>query len=195
MSKKIISSTNSSRARLGSAISKAKKRKNPPKPLQNIDHHLEVVSVYIDGACEGNHQKNASLRRGGYGIWFGDGDERNFGARLPGVPTNNRAELCALLGLFKFLKEKQPNYNRYFYKIYTDSEYTCNVVSGVDSWEKKGWKNASNKTPGNMDLIRELHTEKPHFNFHMIRVPGHAGVPGNEGADALARQGCYLEAE
>ena len=178
-----------------SSIYKRERPKKTSTARLATEPDQEVISVYIDGACEGNHQKNASFRRGGYGVWFGDGDERNFGGRLPGIPTNNRAELYSLLALFKFLKKEQPNYQQCFYKIYTDSKYTCTVVSQVDSWQKKGWKNASRKTPENIDLVRELHEEKPNFNFHMIHVAGHAGIIGNEGADSLARQGCNSEVE
>lgn len=62
--------------------------------------------MYIDGACSNNGVKDAHAAkpRAGFGIYYGDQDPRNVALPLPPAvgteePTNNRAELYALIYL------------------------------------------------------------------------------------------------
>jgi ribonuclease HI len=77
-----------------------------------------TISVFTDGACPSNGQKNAIA---GVGVWFGNEDPRNISERLPpGPQTNNRAELWAVI---RALQSIPPNER---VEIYTDSTYVMN---------------------------------------------------------------------
>jgi hypothetical protein len=65
----------------------------------------------------------------------------------------------------------------------------------MNTWKKNGWRKKTNKKIENLDLIKKLDnllTEmkyKPLFTW----VKGHSSSIGNEGADKLAREGCYKD--
>ena len=64
-------------------------RKNT-KPLSSAP----IINVYTDGACSNNGKPDA---RAGFGIWFGEGDNRNTSESFTGPQTDNRAELLAII--------------------------------------------------------------------------------------------------
>ena len=69
---------------------------------------MEEINVYTDGACSRNGQPNA---KAGLGVYFGDDDYRNYGARIGGKQTNNRAEVMAILSAADILyREIQAGY-------------------------------------------------------------------------------------
>jgi ribonuclease HI len=74
--------------------------------------------------------------------------------------------------------------------IYTDSEY---VRRGIDewlvNWKRRGWKTAAKKPVKNEDLWRELDDLAARHDVHWRWVKAHAGIEGNERADALANLG------
>ena len=76
--------------------------------------------------------------------------------------------------------------------IYTDSEYVRNgITSWIHNWKTKGWKTAANKPVKNADLWQQLDAlvqTSPH-RIQWEWVKGHAGIAGNEKADALANLG------
>jgi ribonuclease HI len=123
-------------------------------------------TVYADGACSGNPGP-AGL---GIVLVAPSGDVHE-GYEYLGVGTNNIAELTGILHAAELLPPGTPAV------VHTDSQYSIGVLS-------KGWK-----AKANQDLIGRvkdaLATQK---RFRLVYVPGHAGVPLNERADALARE-------
>ena len=89
-----------------------------------------------------------------------------------GEGTNNIAQLTAILrGLALVDDPAAPVY------VMTDSEYCIGLLG-------KGWKAKKNQ-----ELVAELRRAIAHFtDLRLIKVPGHAGVEGNERADELARE-------
>src|SRR6266704_536450 len=74
--------------------------------------------------------------------------------------------------------------------LHTDSKYLLDgITKWIPNWQRNGWKTAAKKPVKNDDLWRRL-TEamRPH-DVDWVWVKGHAGDPGNERADALARRG------
>jgi ribonuclease HI len=149
----------------------------------------DKIIIYTDGACSNNHQKDLSKRKAGYGVFYGTNDKRNISERLKGVPTNNRAELQAIIVAM------EQNKNNHI-EIFTDSNYCKNIMTlWMNTWKKNGWRKKTNKKIENLDLIKKLDnllTEmkyKPLFTW----VKGHSSSIGNEGADKLAREGCYKD--
>lgn len=126
----------------------------------------DVVTVYADGACSGNPGP------AGLGVVIIDGDRRIELSEYLGSGTNNIAELTAILRALEEVTDAERAV-----LIHTDSQYSIGVL-------QKGWK-----AKANTDLIaslRELLSGRR--RTRLVYVPGHAGVPLNERADALARE-------
>jgi ribonuclease HI len=121
--------------------------------------------AYTDGACSGNPGP------AGLGVVvLVDGMRRELSEFL-GVGTNNIAELTAILRALELLgRSAEP------YVVHTDSQYAIGVLT-------KGWK-----AKANQQLIAEIKERIRNFpKLRFVYVRGHAGVPLNERADALAR--------
>ncbi|KAK7688797.1 hypothetical protein QCA50_008337 [Cerrena zonata] len=189
-----------------------------PKSTKGKQRALEPLSidrstwltVYSDGACKGNGKANSVA---GVGVWWGPGDERNLAERCPGSQTNNRAELIvsnALRGNFGVLKHarkaiarvletapksKQPLFIR------TDSTYSIKCFKEwLPKWRTNGFKTSTGGDVNNAGIIKyidALLTERAKLGqkVELDYVKGHAGHEGNEGADALANQGCWQPEE
>jgi len=137
----------------------------------------EVVS-YTDGAC------SRKPGPGGWGVvlqWQGQEKELYGGDQLT---TNNRMELMAAIQALEALKRPER------VSLHTDSTYLLNgITKWVEGWQRNGWKTAAKKPVKNDDLWRRLlEAMRPH-DVSWVWVKGHAGDPGNERADALARRG------
>ena len=146
-----------------------------------------MLYIYIDGSCRGNGSKNS---KGGFGIIIFD-ENRNlidaYQERFENV-TNNQMELKAFLKTFEVLNTKYKNQEA---TIYSDSSYCINILSTwIYAWSKNNWKNSKGQEIKNLDIILSLY-EYYNINFFIsqiiiLQVKGHAGILGNELADALA---------
>jgi ribonuclease HI len=76
---------------------------------------MDFINVYVDGSCINNGSQNAIA---GYGVYFGEDDEKNEYGRVEGKQTNNTGELTAIIRALEILKDIDIRIN-----IYTDSEY------------------------------------------------------------------------
>ncbi len=136
------------------------------------------VIIYSDGACSGNPGP------GGWGALLQyKGVERKInGGELQ--TTNNRMELMAAIEALKTLKRPCN------VEFYTDSAYVRNgVLEWLDQWKARGWKTSQKKPVKNEDLWRTLDQVREVHNISWYWVKGHSNNPGNESADALAREG------
>ncbi len=139
---------------------------------------MTEVVIYTDGACSGNPGP------GGWGVvmrW--QGKEKELYGFDP-VTTNNRMELMAAIRALEALQRPTT------VSLHTDSKYLLDgITKWIPNWQRNGWKTAAKKPVKNDDLWRRL-TEalRPH-DVDWVWVKGHAGDPGNERADALARRG------
>lgn len=124
----------------------------------------DSILVYADGACSGNPGP-AGL--GVVMLWEGGGKELS---EYLGHGTNNIAELTAILRA----AEQTPDKKRPM-RLYTDSSYAIGVL-------QKGWK-----AKANQELVAATKAALAKLaDVELLYVPGHAGVPLNERADALA---------
>ena len=99
-------------------------RKNT-KSLSNA----QPINIYTDGACSNNGKTDA---RAGFGIWFGEGDERNTSESFTGPQTNNRAELLAIIKALTILRDEIEEGQRV--NIYSDSSYSIRCCT---TYERK----------------------------------------------------------
>lgn len=136
------------------------------------------VTIYTDGACSGNPGP------GGWGavLQYGKAEkEINGGAS---DTTNNRMEMMAAIMALESLKRPMA------VDLYTDSTYVrSGITEWLAGWKRRNWRTAAKKPVKNVDLWRRLDSaaERHQIAWHWIK--GHAGNPGNERADELARNG------
>jgi ribonuclease HI len=122
--------------------------------------------AYTDGACSGNPGP------AGLGVVLLVRGERRELSEYLGVATNNIAELTAILRVAEVLEPTSEPL-----VIHTDSQYAIGVLT-------KGWK-----PKANVELIADIKQKlRPFKGLSLVYVRGHAGVPLNERADALARE-------
>ena len=136
-----------------------------------------IAEVYTDGACSGNPGP------GGWGAvlgWQGKTREISGGAA---ATTNNRMELMAAIAALESLTRPAA------VRIHTDSTYVKDgITQWIHRWKRNGWKTANKKPVKNEDLWRRLDAALARHDVSWHWVKGHAGHPGNERADALARE-------
>lgn len=148
--------------------------------------------VYTDGSSLENGTKYA---RAGFGVWFGDGDERNISKPLKGsVQTNNRAELTAILEALKMLDMCKLTMKDI--TIVSDSQYSIKCVTvWIMKWEKNNWLTAKKTSVKNKDLITQIYILMKEFvNLNYRYIKAHTGKSdkhsiGNAMADKLAVSG------
>lgn len=146
----------------------------------------QVKEIYTDGACSGNPGP------GGWGtlIEFADGRVQELGGS-DAKTTNNRMEMQAAIAALEFLAEADIDSGAVI--LHTDSEYLKNgITKWIKGWKRKGWKTSSGKPVLNKDLWQQLDqlsqtlsTEQIDVDWRYVR--GHAGNPGNERCDEIAR--------
>ena len=136
------------------------------------------IVIYTDGACSGNPGP------GGWGAllsWNGH-EKELFGGEWD--TTNNRMELMAAIKALESLKRPGP------IALYTDSTYVRDgITKWIHGWKRNGWRTAAKKPVKNEDLWKRLEAALVGHDVEWHWVKGHAGHPGNERADQLARDG------
>ncbi len=135
-----------------------------------------TVEIYTDGSCENNGGDNA---RAACGVWFGPADNRNFGARLPGaLQSNQAAEVYAAELALKRSLDSCPLH------IVSDSRFLIEGLTvHLPKWEERGWLGV--KCAEFFQRVAAYMRARA-APTSLRWVKGHTGVPGNEGADALA---------
>ncbi|MBI1339739.1 ribonuclease HI [bacterium] len=139
----------------------------------------QPIEIWTDGACSGNPGP------GGWGaIVRRDGEDRELFGGEPAT-TNNRMELLAAI----MALESVPEGARVI--LHTDSVYVKDgLTKWILGWKRNGWRTADRKPVKNQDLWVRLDRAAASRRVDWRWVKGHAGDPGNERADALARKGC-----
>tara|TARA_Y100000991_G_C21915642_1_gene324233 strand:+ start:244 stop:936 length:693 start_codon:yes stop_codon:yes gene_type:complete len=176
--------------------------KDPPKHKEDtneIKHNKNIEKYQIPSGInvftDGSRILKDNNFYGGYGIYFGDNDERNKGEPYTdGEITNNRAELFAILESLNILKkeiEEKKNIN-----IFTDSEYSLkSVTEWYKKWEKENWKDKDGNVRKNIDYIIPISSIlKNNKNINIKHIYSHTGKKdyisiGNGKADNLAVNG------
>lgn len=148
----------------------------------------DTVALYGDGACSGNPGP------GGYGavLVFPDGRVEEVSGFSPST-TNNRMELMAVIEGLRRLRGKAGEdlrSGRLRVRLFLDSAYVADALRNgwPWTWRSQGYRTKSGSPAKNADLWEELLALLEGIPWEVAHVPGHAGVWGNERADALARE-------
>jgi len=137
---------------------------------------VREVEIYTDGACLGNPGP------GGWGAVLLSGRHRREISGSDPATTNNRMELMAAIEGLEALKRPCR------VVLHTDSRYVKQgITEWLPRWQKNGWRTASRKPVENRPLWERLIAATEPHDVHWRWVRGHAGNPGNEKADELAR--------
>ncbi|WP_417516667.1 ribonuclease HI [Minwuia sp.] len=137
---------------------------------------MATVEIWTDGACSGNPGP------GGWGALLKYGDRERELSGGAADTTNNRMELTAAIEALSALKRPCEVI------VHTDSRYVMDgITSWLPGWKKRGWKTAAKKPVLNVDLWQMLDELNARHTVEWRWVKGHAGDPGNERADELAR--------
>ncbi len=136
------------------------------------------LDLYTDGACSGNPGP------GGWGVLIRRGAEEETRCGGAAETTNNRMELQAAIEAMKAVPEGGAA------TVHTDSSYVKDgITRWIAGWKAGGWLTAARKPVKNRDLWQTLDALHGARRIDWRWVKGHAGDPGNERADELARQG------
>ncbi len=140
---------------------------------------MSTITIHTDGACSGNPGP------GGWGaILEWNGHRRELKGGEPDT-TNNRMEMMAAIQALEALKKADRSVI-----LITDSVYLRDgITKWIHGWKKRGWKTADKKPVKNVDLWQRLEELTRAHTIDWRWVKGHAGDPGNERADELAREG------
>jgi ribonuclease HI len=140
---------------------------------------VSTITIHTDGACSGNPGP------GGWGAileWNGHRKELKGGE--PDT-TNNRMEMLAAIRALEAIRKSDRSVI-----LITDSVYLRDgITKWIHGWKRRGWKTADKKPVKNVDLWQALETLTAQHTIEWRWVKGHAGDPGNERADELAREG------
>ena len=136
---------------------------------------LSHVTIYSDGACEGNP---------GPGGWAALLQYRTREKLLSGGEadtTNNRMELLAAIQALQALKRPCQ------VDFYTDSQYLRKgITEWLPGWKARGWKRKDGELK-NVDLWQALDRAAGLHKIAWHWTRGHAGNSGNERVDMAAR--------
>jgi len=134
------------------------------------------VTIYTDGACQGNPGP------GGWGAILRYGIHERLLSGGEKDTTNNRMELRAALEALRALKEPCE------VTLYTDSEYLKRgVTEWLANWKRRNWRRKGGAL-ANVDLWMKLDEEIGRHKIQWHWVKGHAGHELNERVDRLAKE-------
>ncbi len=134
------------------------------------------VTIYTDGACQGNPGP------GGWGVILRHGRHEKALSGGEKDTTNNRMELRAALEALKALKEPCQ------VTLFTDSEYLKRgITEWMPNWKRRNWRRKGGEL-ANVDLWMKLDEEISRHEISWRWVKGHAGNVMNERVDKLSRK-------
>ncbi|RDX56699.1 ribonuclease H-like protein [Lentinus brumalis] len=121
----------------------------------------------------------------GSGVWFGPDHQHNISARVPGeTQSNQAAEVYAVTLAAGAVPKHTPLH------VVTDSKYTLDGLTvNLPQWEDCGWLGVANAALF-QEAVAWLRSRTAVTTLRWVK--GHDGVPGNEGADALAKRGAGM---
>ncbi|MBF0588772.1 MAG: ribonuclease HI [Magnetococcales bacterium] len=135
------------------------------------------IEIFTDGACSGNPGP------GGWGALIDTEGQKQTWSGYAQNTTNNRMELLAAIHPLEQLPAGSH------LKVVTDSVYVKNgITQWIHGWKKRNWRKSGGGKVLNKELWQRLEAAAARHTVTWQWVKGHAGHPGNEKADTLARE-------
>lgn len=150
----------------------------------NKENIVPDYYVYTDGACSKNGAKDAIA---GIGIYFGKDDIRNISKKIDLKPTNNVAELSAMIHACNLIEFDLKNGKHI--TIVSDSHY---AILCATSYGKKNKTIEWKKEIPNKELVKILYDFVVQYNnLQFLHIEAHTNKQdihsiGNYNADLLA---------
>ena len=153
----------------------------------------DEIIIFTDGSCINNGKRRDVSA--GYGVFFGEGDPRNLAEPYRDRPTNNRAELFAIIKAIEIIEPQLKLGKKVI--IYTDSEYSLKTYTVyAQKWKIKNWKKSDGSPVKNLELVKRGHELYSTYSktLSLKKVKAHTGASdpmsvGNDWADRLANIG------
>ena len=170
---KVQSIASKKQATFGSAKTRTASQKINARA--DAEHFLQTLSAdtivcFTDGSCVGNPGP------AGVGVFIPLPQKNIMHFRFLGSGTNNIAEINAVIDALELLQKEQIPASTPIV-VCTDSSYVQGLL-------EKGWK-----AKANVELVQKMKSLTKNFTSLKVRwVAGHAGIDGNDKADALANQ-------
>ena len=141
---------------------------------QNVEDNTKMyrIKVFTDGSALRNGQPGCKY--GGVGVFFGKEDPRNIskGIIKLGI-TNNQCEMIAVYLAIRTLKHCEKEITRCHIQIYSDSEYTINVITKwAPTWKKNGWKKKGGEIK-NLKIIQSILEELKGLRYEFKHIKAH----------------------
>lgn len=150
------------------------KRKREPAVVPTVDTPHPYTTVYTDGSSTGK------VGPGGW-AWAIEGGAEASGGHPE--TTNNRMEMQAAFEAVRAI----PG----LVLVVSDSSYVVNAFNEGwwKGWRRRGWANAAGDPVANRDLWEPFvdYVLSRNGEIRFAWVKGHAGLPGNERVDQLAK--------
>lgn len=123
------------------------------------------ITIFTDGSYL------RKTNKAGYGIYFPGKELPNVSEKFTNEPTNQRAELFAILEALLLVTEKLKVNDIH---IYTDSEYSIKSITvWMKAWAKNNWKTSGNQPVKNLDILNPIYKIMEEFTgqiqFHHVR--------------------------
>jgi ribonuclease HI len=117
------------------------------------EEKTDSVRIYTDGSCILNGKPNA---RGGWAVYFPNGEFANMAEKYTRHPTNQRCELTAIQKALEATQQHIAGGGKV--EIYTDSEYSLKCLQEYcKKWSINGWIKADKNPIENRDIIEPLY--------------------------------------
>ena len=141
--------------------------------------------IYTDGSAHPNPGP------GGWGVVIVENEViiDKFSKQYEGPITNNQMELEAVLFVMKnYACKEEDCWISETPTVYCDSSYVVNTFNDwMFRWASNDWKNSSDKTPENLNIIKEyFNLYQQGYRINLRKIKGHAGNKFNGLADRLA---------
>lgn len=145
------------------------------------------IRVFTDGSFSSSTPDVA-----GFGVHFPDKQYSDISQAFTEGPTNQRAELFAVLCAIHTIRHEHKSDAPIH--VYSDSRYTidaCTAWWGIPRWQRNGWKTTKKEDVSNQDILRPLSSRLSGVTFHHVRAHTNGTDDAsicNSVADKLAKQ-------
>lgn len=169
--------------------------------LTQLTRRQMTLFVFTDGGASKNGAVDCEAS---WAVYFSDQDPRNSSGKIDKAPSNQKAELFAILRALQLTIDDDD------VTIVSDSQYAINCLTKwSEAWERKGWVTSKGEPVKHVEVIKEslelvrylgddFESDEPRVKFRHVnshrKQPDPSNVQesffwrGNDQADRMARR-------